>query len=694
MVKSRLDPENVSYKETKELDDNDIGHASSVYEYRLYDRDIEIVLGKQNTTFSKYNIVYYPVYLVVNDKLQSRIGVLEGNINTVLEWMEEDGDITIPPENMIVYASKDYITNVLREPISTSEKIIVLPEIEDSSTVEEDRKETGEDFFEASDDITSLRIPEEKISKTNQTTSKKLEDGIFKTNPNTKVPDTLPEEKKEDADAWKQDYQESAQLPWIQKFMKNNNYEILDNEGGGDCFFAVLRDAFHQIGKDTTVDKMRALLSKEITDKMFSEYRTLYTNFLSEYQDKEKEIRDIKKTIAILKKRITEKAQHKVEQKMILDEATKLVDQHKKLVLEKADAKELLDEFIYMKDVDTLEKFREFILTSKYWADDASISILEKLLNIKIIIFSEEAFENGDLDSVLKCGQVSEHDMERQGNYQPDYYILACYTGNHYKLITYKKKHIFKFREVPYDVKALVINKCLERNSGPYYFIQDFMNLKTRLGLDAHEGESYSAEDDDYLSKDLYEKDIVFSFHATSNGKAKAGKGSGEKIPDARMIEFPQLNKIKDWRRKLDDSWIAPITIDGHRWNSVEHYYLGSQYKKGFPDFYLKFSSDSGSEISKDLAVAKAAVSKSGKWKDRVLREKHIRPDPDFYDVGKNSRSRFERETALRAKFTQNLDLKQVLFETKMAKLVHFVRGSEPEVDETLMKLRFEFRNS
>jgi hypothetical protein len=509
MVKSKLDPEHVSYKETKDLDENDLGHASSVYEYRIYDKDMEIVIGKQNTTFSKYNIAYYPVYLVVNDKLQSKIGVLEGNINSIVEWMEDDGDITIHPENMIIYASKDYITKILGE----SKRAPVLPETiltTDREVVSEGTVEQ-ETFFEHSDDITSLRIPEEKMSKTNQLASQKLEQGIFKTNPTTKVPDMLPEEKKEDSDAFKQDYRESTNLPWIQTFMKNNNYEIMDNEGGGDCFFAVIRDAFRQIGKDTTVEKLRALLSREITDKMYTEYRTLYTNFLSEHQDKEKEIRDIKKTIAILKKRMTDKAQNKVEQKMILEEANKLVEQHKKLVLEKADAKELLDEFVYMKDIDSLEKFREFVLTSRYWADDASISILEKLLNVKIIIFSEEAYDNGDLDSVLKCGQVSEHDMERQGNYQPDYYIMTCYTGNHYKLILYKGKHIFKFREVPYDVKALVINKCLERNSGPYYLIQDFMNLKTHLGLDAHEGESFSSEDDEYLTRDLYDKYIVLS---------------------------------------------------------------------------------------------------------------------------------------------------------------------------------------
>ena len=40
------------------------------------------------------------------------------------------------------------------------------------------------------------------------------------------------------------------------------------------------------------------------------------------------------------------------------------------------------------------------------------------------------------------------------------------------------------------------------------------------------------------------------------------------------------------------------------------------------------------------------------------------------------------------AKFTQIPDLKQVLVETKNAKLVHYKRGHEPEVMDDLMILR------
>ena len=45
-----------------------------------------------------------------------------------------------------------------------------------------------------------------------------------------------------------------------------------------------------------------------------------------------------------------------------------------------------------MKDITNLEKFREFMLTSSYWADTWAISTLERLLNVKVILLSEESY--------------------------------------------------------------------------------------------------------------------------------------------------------------------------------------------------------------------------------------------------------------------------------------------------------------
>ena len=189
---------------------------------------------------------------------------------------------------------------------------------------------------------------------------------------------------------------------------------------------------------------------------------------------------------------------------------------------------------------------------------------------------------------------------------------------------------------------------------------------------------------------DLYDNDNILMFHSNSNSQPKPGKGSGEKIKDVNIMDFIKLSKISNWRKKLDDSWSAPFQVDGHRWNSVEHYYLGAQFKKGFPDFYLQFSLDKDSEISKDIALARIAGSKSGKVKDNVLRDKKIVIDPDFYQVGVSPRKTEERLIALDAKFSQNLDLRQVLIETKRSKLVKFIRGREPETDISLMKIRHD----
>jgi hypothetical protein len=152
------------------------------------------------------------------------------------------------------------------------------------------------------------------------------------------------------------------------------------------------------------------------------------------------------------------------------------------------------------------------------------------------------------------------------------------------------------------------------------------------------------------------------------------------------------LGSIKDWRRKLDDSWITPFSIDGKRWNSVEHYFLASQFKKGFPDFYLKFSVESGTDISKDIELARIAGSKSGKVKDRILRESKITMDPDFYTLGTNPIFEVERAKALKAKFSGNLELKNMLLETKDAKLVHFQRSKGHIADTMLMKVRNELQ--
>jgi predicted NAD-dependent protein-ADP-ribosyltransferase YbiA (DUF1768 family) len=701
MVKSVIHPTKINYNESKQIDEEDMGHASTRYEATNFTVPIEIALGKEKHTYSAHNIIYFLVYLIIDDTIKDKIGIVEIESSRFIDSLDEDGDFILDNGNLIFFVDDDYIIGMMKD--------IVLPKdanMEDNSESDSDDDDDEEDpepiqikedimlgdveTLDNSDteDVLAVDIPEEKRSNVTEKTEKELENGLFTVMDPLPSIETLVEENKEMSEQTKKDYKVSSNHLWIEKFMKNTNYSIVDNEGSGDCFFAVIRDAYQHIGKKTTVEKLRALLSTEANEEIFKQYRMLYNGFNSQYEEMEDEMKKLKKSAQILKSR-SKNSISRDQNKDLLEEANTVIERYKQMATDKKEIKQLMEEFEYMKEIRTLDEFKDFIKTRHYWADTWAVSTLERLLNIKVIIMSESAYKNGDLDSVLSCGQLNDDELEKQGGFKPDYYIIASYTGTHYTLITYKEKKILKFSEVPYDIKALIINKCMERNAGPYYMIQDMRNFKTKLGLDVNEGKPLE-DDDDYTNMDLYDKDLVFMYYSNSSAQPNPGKGSGEKIKDVNIMEFNKLSKLKNWRKKLDDAWIAPFTLDGHRWNSVEHYFLGSQFKKGFPDFYLKFSLDSDSEMSKDIALARIAGGKTGKTKDNVLREKKIVVDPDFYEVGVNPRHREERFNALDAKFGQNLDLQQILKETKRAKLMRFIRGREPEIDTLLMKIRRE----
>ena len=97
------------------------------------------------------------------------------------------------------------------------------------------------------------------------------------------------------------------------------------------------------------------------------------------------------------------------------------------------------------------------------------------------------------------------------------------------------------------------------------------------------------------------------------------GCNIGYQLNCLKKMGFKDLNAISNWRRKLDDSYETPFIVDGLRWNTVSHYFLGSQFKKGFPDFYKEFSLDSNSEFSTNLIKARAAGSENGKLKDKLF---------------------------------------------------------------------------
>ena len=155
---------------------------------------------------------------------------------------------------------------------------------------------------------------------------------------------------------------------------------------------------------------------------------------------------------------------------------------------------------------------------------------------------------------------------------------------------------------------------------------------------------------------------------------------------------------MPEWRKKLANSWPAEFKLDNHKWLTTEHYYQASKFKRNNKDFYIQFSLDSpDSSIAKDVDLAKAAGGQSGKFKGEVVRTKDVKIDPDFYVVPKGSkysRGEMEMEAAMRAKFTQHPDLKQILLATKKAKLEHIRRSRPAEVFNDLMRIRRELKDA
>ena len=671
MVLSKINSD-ISYPEIKSVDPVDLKQEANLYQIDVKDVEIIIAVGNSKNTFEDKNILYFPIYLVKHNNKVVQIGIYEILSSNYINYLDNSNNLNVEKlDDPLIYSfvTKDMLMKLRMEPETSL--LRAKDKEKNKNKKEEEILKEVEELEEGEVIIGDQQIPEERKD-------------IFILTKGIPIPPLLPEESKKKAKEITSQYKEENSDNWIQKYMKNKNYSIVDNEGAGDCLFATFRDAFSSIAQQTSV---------EVDEKLLMNYKDLYDNFNNMLIENTTQIKELSIQYNNLQQ-IFANTLDRNERKLVSESAKKIKTQHDNLVNEKKVSSKVLNEYKFMKGIETVDQLKKKIKSCDFWAETWAISTLERILNVKTILLSSEAYREKDLSNVVQCGQLNDTLLENRGVFLPEYYIIEDYTGSHYKLIGYKDKLIFKFSELPYELKKKIAEKCLEGETGPFAIIPDFQKFKNTIkksGGNSGKGvEEYYDDLSEAKLRGIYDDDTIFMFYSKSSDRPLPGKGAGEKIPNEKIREFTELASIPQWRKKLSDFWVEPFSLDNHKWSSVEHYYQASKFKRMNPDFYLSFSLDFGKELAKDPAMAKAAGSKDGKYNDTLLKPMDIQIDPDFFGK-RDSEAKF---AARKAKFTQNDDLKKLLLATKTAKLVHQQKGKKALVFDDLMILRDKIRRS
>ena len=600
--------------------------------YNVYLGDMgntTVAFGKACHDHSSKGIVFFPMYLVVGDEVRHQIGVIEFPLTKLPSIYDEDGDIDPKCINdPVVFAHLHCELDVV-VPISE-------PEPDEEVSV-----------FDVK--------PDDKPKK-----PKKI--GLFEKDKNHEM---LPTLVSDELDA-EPTYEESPKNDWITNFMKNRDYRLIAD--GGSLFHAIC-DAFSQIGENTTPQKLRDYLADEATHEQFQEYRDAFLDIKNVGETKRKVLAGYSDAGKILKQRIkgvSERSAHQtcldeIKSLKSLSDATKADIRH----LDKYCA----DTFGFMAGIDTFSQFQHYIKSDSYHGDNWGIATLERKVGAKFVVFSEDAYADDAHDCILACTECANASEQ----ITPAHYILMSRSKAEYKGVVYKDRKILTFRELPHKIKLLVLNKIKERVAGDFACIPDFRNMMKKMNVEIDD-----SDDDGETDGDLYEPKMVLSYYAKAPPRLP-GKGIGDKIAKSKQHLFAPLAKVKNWRKQLDDDYTVPFNLDGERYNTVVHYYQASKFKKRNPEFSELFVA-SETELSKNPRLAHTV---GGRAKHK-LKPASVEIDPDFY----GERNIGARADALFAKFSQNLDLRDMLVLTYPAKLTLMKRGQKPEDNTPLMQVR------
>lgn len=175
---------------------------------------------------------------------------------------------------------------------------------------------------------------------------------------------------------------------WIKQYTLDEGYEIINITGNGDCFFKAVEKAFAFEGSKVSVKSLRKFISNHMTEDIFKVYKTLWID------------------------------------------------------VERERNGEMMMRLMFMQSVHTLDQLKQIVLTPRFWANETAISILEKGLKLKFILFSEPKYRKKQFPCI-ETAEIIDDELD------PLWYILLRWTGGHYDLVTYNNISRLRKEQIP-----------------------------------------------------------------------------------------------------------------------------------------------------------------------------------------------------------------------------------------------------
>jgi hypothetical protein len=274
------------------VDASDLKMEADLYQLEIKDVDVIIALGNAKNTFEDKNILYFPIYLVKHNNKVVQIGLYEIKASDYLSYLDESNNLDIEKmDEPLIYsfATAPFINRLHMKPEVPLRRVAAKSSAKAKDESDSDSEsEAGEVEYNEHYDIPPERADTFIITK-----------GV-------PLPPLLKEESKKQAKDYREKYHEGSKDEWIVKFMKNKNYNLVDNEGGGDCFFATIRDAFSSIAQQTSVSKLRKKLTTQATEKIFLNYKEQYDMYKTALIKDTDRIKELEAEYLLLKQRFSE----------------------------------------------------------------------------------------------------------------------------------------------------------------------------------------------------------------------------------------------------------------------------------------------------------------------------------------------------------------------------------------------------